>query len=110
MDYKQFKLKDCSELIEFAELDMKRFYIFFNKVYSLLDNLSLDKVIFIRDIVNEKDVELFIKIVCFYIDEHRALGHIEEPFIEFLDDYSGIVRRKGFDTPEHNWCRSHFYK
>ncbi len=110
MDYKQFKLKDCSELIEFAKPDMERFYNFMHKVYFFLDNLPPGKVVFIRDIVCEKDIELFVKVVCYYIDDHRKLSSIEDNFIEFLDDYSGIVRREGFAVPEHHWHRSRFYK
>lgn len=110
MDYRQYRLNDVSELTRLAEADPERFYTFFRKVYSVLDAIPFGNPVFIRDLVEDKDIEVFIKIVCFYIDDYRSFSSLEDSYIDFLDDYSGIFRRPGFEVPVHRHCRSAFYK
>lgn len=110
MDYVQFKLKDISELIHIYDSEPERFCLFMRKVYVVLDRIQIGQTVFIRDIVQEKNIEVFVKLACFYIDDYRSFSTLEDSFLEFLDDYSGLIRRSGFIAPVHRFHYSSFYE
>lgn len=110
MDYKQFKLNDISELVQLYNAEPERFGLFLSKVYAVLDRIKVGQTVFIRDIVKEKNIEVFVKVACFYMDDYRSFSGPEDSYLVFLDDYSGLLRKPGFIAPVHDSQYRSFYE
>lgn len=69
-----------------SNMGLEAFCDFKNRVYSALDKLQPGRYYDLATSVNSKDLELFIKFCCCYINQH--------PNFEMSDDYCQIFNKK----------------
>lgn len=105
VDFSKYRLNDDAELDKFRT-DPVRFLQFQKMVYTILDRMDPNSQIKVLDIVKENSVEVFIKVVCSYINMEARNRTFEDSYIEFSDDYRTIHRREGFKMPHRV---RHFY-
>lgn len=104
-DYRRFRLNDGAELLPFAE-DPGRFMDFMRRVFGFLDALAEGETVTVRKVASQGSVEIFVKMVCLYIDQHRVTDGPDDSYIEFNERYTEIRRVPKFVRKPH-W--RHFY-
>lgn len=106
MDFSQYKLMSDDELDRFRDPDPARFFRFQHKVYTLLDRLQVGQRVYLKDILDPGDYEVFIKCACAYILMHRKHWKMEDSTVEPSADYSYFIRQPGLVC---NVVVRHFY-
>lgn len=76
-----------------AEMGEEKFWHFKNKVYKLLDDLKVGESMLIDEKWDEKNIEFYVKISCYYISQSNCC-------YSFTRDYTAVKRQ--FDNKKIN--------
>lgn len=82
-----FKLININELIFVYKENLECFNCFYNVVYLLLDSILECGSICVMDYCEVFFYDLFIKCVCWIIQEEMEQKELMDVLFEFLDDY-----------------------
>lgn len=93
MDMSKYIMKDITELDKFIEMNPSRFCAFQDRVEAMLNNLQAGGTINVVDVVEEKSYELFVKLVCLYINEKEFTRKLEDSRVWFIDAEYNVIQR-----------------
>lgn len=108
IDLSKYKLKDISELERFRKLNEESFFTFYTHVVKMLNLLKEGEKFYIPDRCHhsERSLELFVKLVCFYIIDEMTYTSWRTGRIDLSEDCCWVSRRI---TVKQRKPKKHFY-